>query len=209
MSSHKIFVTGIDTNIGKTIVSAILVEALKADYWKPVQAGDLESSDSKTVAALISNKKSNIHAEAFRLQTAMSPHYAAYLDKVKIVLKDIHIPETSNNLIIEGAGGVMSPINFEETNLDLIKHVNAKTILVSKNYLGSINHTLMSIELLKKNNVDIVGIIFNGKSDEVSEEYILKYSGLELLGRVSHQQKIEKEFIMNYADQLKPILKIS
>jgi dethiobiotin synthetase len=108
---QKIFVTGIGTDVGKTIVSAVLVEALQADYWKPIQAGDLDNSDTQKVQRLVTNTKSQFHKEAYRLNTPASPHYAAELDGIEISLNNIQLPQTTNQLIIEGAGGLMVPIN--------------------------------------------------------------------------------------------------
>src|SRR5689334_12410627 len=117
----NIVVAGIGTGVGKTIVSAILTEAFEADYWKPVQAGDLESSDTIAVRNLISNNKTHFHQETYALKTPMSPHAAAEIDGVKIGIEDLVIPETDNRLIIELAGGIMVPINDYDLNLDLIK----------------------------------------------------------------------------------------
>lgn len=194
----KLFITGIGTNIGKTVVSAILTEALEADYWKPIQSGDLETSDSLKVKNLVSNPKTRIHPEAYRLNQPMSPHAAAKLDNVIIDLEKIELPKTTNNLIIEGAGGLMVPLNDNELIIDLIKKLDAEVILVSQNYLGSINHTLLSIESLKKRNINLLGIVFNGEENTETEQFILKYSGIECLGRIKHHQKITKEVILEY-----------
>src|SRR5690606_18999923 len=142
----KIFVTGISTEVGKTIASAIIVEALQADYWKPVQAGDLENSDTHKVKLLISNPTSVFHQNSFALQTPMSPHAAAKIDNVTISLSKIKKPNTKNDLVIEGAGGLLVPINEKETILDIIKS-DYKVIVVSRHYLGSINHTLLTVGL--------------------------------------------------------------
>ncbi|TNF77380.1 MAG: ATP-dependent dethiobiotin synthetase BioD, partial [Bacteroidetes bacterium] len=115
----RIFVTGISTEVGKTMASAILVEALQADYWKPVQAGDLEYSDSDKVRDLISNARTVIHPNAFALRTPMSPHAAAEIDGIRITLDTIVLPKTENHLVIEGAGGLLVPLNETDTILDL------------------------------------------------------------------------------------------
>ncbi|MFH0867509.1 MAG: dethiobiotin synthase, partial [Bacteroidota bacterium] len=130
------FVTGIGTDVGKTIVSAILCEALQADYWKPVQCGSLDHTDSDVVRNLLSNNKSNIHPEIYRLKTAASPYHAATLENVYIDPGKIILPKTNNDLIIEGAGGLMVPLNDNYLMIDLIKKLNAEVILVSQNYLG-------------------------------------------------------------------------
>lgn len=190
------FVTGIGTEIGKTMISAILVEKLKADYWKPIQSGDLDYSDSLKVQNLVSNTKSFFHPEAYRLTQPYSPHYSAELDKVEIDMEKINKPNTENHLIIEGAGGLMVPLNQHDLMIDLIKKLACPTILVSRNYLGSINHTLLSIEALKNRNIPIEGIIFNGEPNDSTEKIILKMSGLKSLGHVMPISEINKESIL-------------
>ncbi|PWS33580.1 dethiobiotin synthase [Pedobacter paludis] len=192
----KYFITGIGTGIGKTLISAILTEKLKADYWKPIQSGDLETSDSKTIASLISNEKTIIHQESYRLTQPLSPHLSAKLDGITIDLNQIVIPETENNLIIEGAGGLMVPLNENELMVDLIQKLDAEVILVSQNYLGSINHTLLSINLLNQHNIKIKGIIFNGDENLETERFILKYAKIEKLGYVPSLVKIDKQQVL-------------
>jgi dethiobiotin synthetase len=200
----KYFITGIGTNIGKTICSAILVEALKADYWKPVQSGDLDFSDSDKVKSLVSNAKSVFHHEKFRLTQPMSPHAAARLDQVAISLSDFKLPDTNNTLVIEGAGGLMVPLNDQgDLIVDLIQHLDAEVILVSQNYLGSINHTLLSIEALKSRKLKIAGIIFNGASNSESEDLILAVSGLKCLGKIPQSEHVKPKFISEQAAILK------
>lgn len=194
------FVTGIGTEIGKTISSAVLVEKLNADYWKPIQAGDLDNSDSIKVQNLISNSISIFHPESYRLTQPFSPHYAAELDGIEIDLNKITIPETENNLIIEGAGGLMVPINQKDLMIDLIQKLGIEVILISKNYLGSINHTLLSIEALKNRNIPIKGIIFNGIKTEASESIILERTQLQFLGRIPEMENISKSTIKNCTD---------
>ncbi|MGE0560829.1 MAG: dethiobiotin synthase [Flavobacteriales bacterium] len=196
------FITGTGTNIGKTIVSAILTEALEADYWKPIQAGDLECSDSLKVKNLISNQKTIIHPEAYLLNQPMSPHAAAKLDKVTIDLDNINLPITQNNLIIEGAGGLMVPLNDNDLIIDLISKLKAEVILVSQNYLGSINHTILSIEALNHRDIKIAGIIFNGEENKETESFILNYTKLKCLGRIKQHQEITKEIVLSYKNQI-------
>lgn len=196
------FITGIGTNIGKTVVSAILTEVLEADYWKPIQAGDLGFSDSLTVKNLISNQKSFIHPETYRLNKPMSPHAAAKLDNIEIELDKIILPKTSNNLIIEGAGGLMVPLNNKELIIDLIKKLEVEVILVSHNYLGSINHTLLSIETLKSKKITIAGIIFNGEKNLETESFILNYTGIKCLGRVENHSILDKETVLTYKNKI-------
>ena len=202
--SKKLFVTGIGTDVGKTIVSAILAEALEADYWKPIQAGELETGDTHTVANLISNSKTTIHSNVYALKTPMSPHAAAAIDRVKIDLKKITSPKTKNDLVIEGAGGVLVPLNDSETILDLIQS-DYKVIVVSRHYLGSINHTLMTIQLLQQKGFDIA-VIFNGEENKTSEDIIQKMTGVTVLGRIDDEPYFDKNVVMEYAEQFKGLL---
>lgn len=202
----KLFITGIGTEVGKTVVSAILTQAIEADYWKPIQAGDLEMSDTKKVQLLTSTKKTKFHQEAFSLTHPMSPHAAAQRDQVEISLDKIEVPETDNHLIIEGAGGLLVPVNSKDTILDVIQKVNAEVILVSKHYLGSINHTLLSIEALQRRGINIKGIIFNGDENLDTETIILEKTGIRYLGRVAQEKSITKEVVQKYATMFKEVL---
>ena len=194
----KLFITGISTNVGKTIASAIITEALQADYWKPVQAGDLDNSDSHSVKALISNTKTQIFDNAYQLQTAASPHLAAQIDGITIDLQNIIEPKTSNHLVIEGAGGLFVPLNNHQTIVDLIQP-DHKVIVVSRHYLGSINHTLLTVEALQNRDIKIAGIIFNGDENQSSEEIILSKTGLPCLGRIENEPYVDKNVVLEYA----------
>lgn len=199
----KYFVTAINTGSGKTIVSAILTEALQADYWKPIQAGR-EDIDQETIRQLISNNKSVIHPESFLLQKPASPHDAAKAENIDISLQDFILPKTPNSLIIEGAGGILVPINENpDFIIDLAKKFDCEVILVADLYLGSINHSLLSIHELIRRNLKIKGIIFTGRENPGSENIILKYSGLELLFKMPLYQKIDKSLVTKYAESLR------
>lgn len=169
------FVTGIGTNVGKTIVSAILTEALKADYWKPIQSGTVEGLDAKTIKLLISNSKTVIHPEAYLLKEPSSPNIAAKKEGISISLENIILPSTHNHLIIEGAGGLLVPINNKHYVIDIAKKIDCEIILVISNYLGCINHSILSIDYLLKNNYKIKYLIFNGLFDEEVKQSILNY----------------------------------
>jgi dethiobiotin synthetase len=200
--AENYFVTGIGTGIGKTIVSAILTEKLKSDYWKPIQSGDLAQSDSLAVENLISNSKTKIHPETYRLNNPLSPHLSAKLDGIQIELNQFHLPKTDNSLVIEGAGGLLVPLNDKELILDLIKHLNVQVIVVSQNYLGSINHTLMTINTLMQHNIQIKGIIFNGESNFETEDYILKYTQVPCLGKIFLLKDVNKQAIIEAGNYL-------
>jgi dethiobiotin synthetase len=199
----KYFITGIGTDVGKTIAASIITEALEADYWKPIQAGDLDASDTLKVKALVGNTKTVFHTEAYRLNHPMSPHAAAERDGVEINLQSIKLPATQNHLVIEGAGGLLVPLNRKETILDLITQLGIEVILVSRHYLGSINHTLMSVELLKNRNIAIKGILFNGAENKDTESIIQEITGLTILGRIDELEDLNKGVISSIAQELK------
>jgi dethiobiotin synthetase len=202
----KLFITGIGTDVGKTITSAIVTQALEADYWKPIQAGDLDNSDSHKVKSLISchtersrSAKSQIFENSYKLNTPASPHLAAAIDGITIDLKQIIEPKTSNHLIIEGAGGLLVPLNDNDTIIDLIKP-DYKIILVSRHYLGSINHTLLSFEALKIRNLKVAGIIFSGDENKATEEIILNKTKAKFIGRIDNEPYFDQNVIQYYAD---------
>jgi len=195
----KLFITGISTDVGKTIASAIIVEALETDYWKPIQAGDLDNSDSHKIKSFISNNKTVIHKNSYKLNTPVSPHFAAELDGITIDLKQIAAPKTKNHLVIEGAGGLFVPLNNNECVIDLIQK-DYKVIVVSRHYLGSINHTLLTIEALKNRKLNIAGIIFSGEENKSSETIILDKTGIKCIGRIEQEPYFDKAVIREYAD---------
>lgn len=201
----KLFITGIGTDVGKTIASAIITEALEADYWKPVQAGDLHNSDTHKIKKYISNSKTHFFENAYALNTPASPHLAAELDGVTIDIKNIKEPKTKNHLVIEGAGGVFVPLNETDCVIDLIQP-DYKVIVVSRHYLGSINHTLLTIEALKNRKLNVVGIIFNGEENAASESIILKKTGLKRIGRIDNEPYFDANVIRYYADKFKATL---
>ncbi|WP_198666954.1 dethiobiotin synthase [Taibaiella helva] len=174
---QPIAIAGIHTDIGKTIVSAILTEALQADYWKPVQAGTLEHSDRMTVQELISNTRSRCHPEAIRLQLAASPHHAAACENREYDSCQFLFPETDNLLLVETAGGLMSPIDADHTVADFIACHKMPAILVTRHYLGSINHTLLCLELMRQRGIPLLCLVVNGHRDEASESFIGRYTG--------------------------------
>ncbi len=198
----KLFVTGIGTDVGKTIVSAILTEALEADYWKPIQAGDLGHSDSHKVRALVSNPNTRFFDNAYALRTPASPHLAAALDNIRIETSEIKEPETNRHLVIEGAGGLFVPLNETDLIVDLIRP-NYKVVVVSRHYLGSINHTLLTIEALQSRKLHIAGIIFNGNENKPTEELILQKTGVPFIGRIDNEPYFDRNVVLDYADMLR------
>ncbi len=195
------FVTAIGTDSGKTLASAILCKALHADYWKPVQAG--LPRDADTVRSLISSANLKIHDETYFLKTPASPHAAAKLDDITISLDNFNTPITKNDLIIEGAGGCLVPLNDHDFVIALAKKFEAEVVLVSNLYLGSINHTLLTAEYLKKQKFKVKGIIFNGQANPESEAIILKHTGYPCLLHIQQEEKITLDIVFKYAEMLK------
>ena len=201
----KLFVTGIGTDVGKTVASAIITQALEADYWKPIQAGDLDNSDSHKIKRYVSNDKTIIHENSYKLNTPSSPHLAATIDGITIDLKKIIEPKTKNHLVIEGAGGVLVPLNNEDCIIDLIKK-DYKVIIVSRHYLGSINHTLLTFEALKSRKIDVAGILFSGDENKASEEIILSKTKAKFIGRIDNEPYFDQNVIQYYADKFRDSL---
>lgn len=196
----RYFVTAIGTDSGKTLVSAIITQALQADYWKPIQAGSPKDTD--TVKELVTNPDSRFFNEAYLFQKPASPHEAAKVEGEEICLRNIKIPKTDNDLVIEGAGGLMVPLNDQDFMIDLIPRCDAEVVLVANLYLGSINHSLLTIDALKKRNLKVKGIIFNRESNPESEAVILKYSGYRCLLKITEELSIDQNIINRYALEL-------
>jgi dethiobiotin synthetase len=201
MGTKRYFVAGIGTDVGKTVASAILVEALKADYWKPVQAGDVDNTDRMKVQKLVSNTESTFHPERYLLPYPLSPHASAAIAGVEVDVEAIQIPDHKASLIIEGAGGLMVPITYDVLYIDWIQKMQLEVILVSRHYLGSINHTLLSAEALKSRCIPVKGIIFNGNENTHTEAVILQHTGFTFLGRIDETNMLTKEFIVQQAQR--------
>ena len=206
---QPIFITGIGTDVGKTVISAIVAEALQADYWKPVQAGYAAGTDSEWVRGMISDHLV-VHPEVYKLKLPASPHIAAREEGISIDLQKIYDQRPKNNeqlstnkrpLIIEGAGGLLVPLNESDKVIDLIKKLNASLILVSRNYLGSINHSLLTAEVCKANHIDVLGWIFNDQYMDYEKE-IADWSAYPILGSVRFTEKIDQSFIRQQASGL-------
>ena len=202
---QSLFITGIGTGVGKTVASAIVTEALQADYWKPIQAGFDDGTDALQVQSLISNTQTIIHPEVYKLQLPASPHIAARNENVTIDLLNIvnRQPSTANRqLIIEGAGGILVPINDTQFVIDLIEVLDAKVILVSRNYLGSINHSLLTANICKQRGIDVLGWIFNDQYLDYKNE-IVAWSGYPKIGSIPFVATVDKAFITRQAQAIR------
>lgn len=192
----KLFVTGTDTDIGKTVVSSILVSGLKADYWKPIQAGRDPISDTEFVKKATGFRDDHFHEESFDLTEPMSPHAAAEIDGVSIGFHDIQEPETKrDHLIIEGAGGLIVPVNDDQYVIDLIAHFGYPAFLVAKSGLGTLNHTLLSLEAMRNRNIPIFGVVLVGNKHDSNEEAIIKYGRIQRLFRLPILPDINSESV--------------
>jgi dethiobiotin synthetase len=196
MIGKGLFVTAIDTDIGKTIISSILVKRYNCNYWKPVQCGLLPQTDTQTVRQLTNT---TCFKEQYCFKTPCSPHKAAQIENIEIDINTIKLPYSSKRLIVEGAGGIMVPLNKQKFMIDLIKKLELETIIVSKNYLGSLNHTFSTITLLKNYQIPIKGLIFNGEQDTELENFISTTSKVNILARIQKIPQINERQIQKLA----------
>jgi dethiobiotin synthetase len=206
----KIFVTGTDTNVGKTVISAWLCYHMKYAYWKPIQTGSIEGADSKFIAQI--GIDSIIYPDTYVFKEPCSPHVAASLNKTRIDMANIIIPPNTDNLIIEGAGGVLVPLNQDHFMIDLIKNLNTPVILIARTSLGTINHTLLSIEALKNRHIPILGVIMNNQSERDlslnAVQSIETYGGVPVLATFPYFDIVTPQIIKQkkLPDELRKIL---
>ena len=191
-------VTGIGTDVGKTVVSAIIAQALEADYWKPIQSGELENSDSHKIDRL-TNDNVHILSERYRLTDPLSPHASAAIDGVHLQLSELTLPETNRNLLVEGAGGLMVPINDTDLLIDAFKKWNLPVIIVSRHYVGSINHTILTIEALQNRGIAIKGLVFVGDENKATESFILNHTNVPFLMRIPLATEVTTDFVQQQA----------
>jgi dethiobiotin synthetase len=197
-----LFISGTDTNIGKTLVSALFVKLMGADYWKPVQCGDLEKSDSKTLRDWLGpSYQGTLHPERYALETPCSPHLAAKREGALIKLDDFALPKGNTPLVIEGAGGCLAPLNDHDAVLDIASQLGAPVILVTRFYLGAYNHTLLSIEAIQKRGIEIRGLVLNGGDDLEFREYISRKTKLEFLGIIPQLTHVDSHVLETLANQ--------
>ncbi|MBG8555951.1 dethiobiotin synthase [Hymenobacter guriensis] len=200
---ERLFITGIGTDVGKTFVSAILTEALQADYWKPVQAGLEPTTDAATVRSLVQNPVSRFWPERHRLQLPASPHAAAAAEQLTLRPGDFHLPDTDNHLLVEGAGGLLVPLAPGFLVADLIAQLDLDVVVVSRNYLGSINHTLLTLEALQTRGLRVRGLVFNGEPTPATEDFIRQHTGVPVMPRVLPEPHVSAKVVSRYAAEFR------
>jgi dethiobiotin synthetase len=174
-------VAGTDTNVGKTIIASMLAAGLQSSYWKPIQSGLAEATDTEVVRALSGLPEHLLIPEVYRLKTPVSPHAAAAMDGISIDPTHLQLPTVAGRLIIEGAGGLMVPINDTTLLIDIIKTWRLPVLLISSTRLGTINHTLLSLAALRAHGVAVVGVVMNGRPDDISRLAIERYGKIRVL----------------------------
>ena len=191
----KFVICGTDTNIGKTLISSFFVRCLDSFYWKPIQSGIEEQTDSEFVHSITNVSKEKILKEAYIFKEPVSPHWAAEIDNIIIDLQKLNLPEIKGPLIVETAGGLMVPINRNFLQIDQIKEWNLPVILVCKSGLGTLNHTLLSIEALEKRNIKILGLIINGKKHKDNPKTLQDFSKLPIIAEFPLLNTIEMNIL--------------
>jgi len=190
-------VTGTDTGIGKTTVAAMLTLALDACYWKPIQSGTQEETDRQRIQALTALSDDRFLPESYVLSAPLSPHRAAELEGTEIDPKALVIPVSDRNLIVEGAGGLMVPLTRGKLQIDLFAAWMAPIILCARTGLGTINHTLLSIEALRRRNMSLHGLIFIGDHNADNIRTIVEFSGVQLLGHVPLLARVDRAALLS------------
>jgi len=198
----RYFISGIGTDVGKTFVSAILTEALKADYWKPIQCGTEDGSDREKVSKLVSNKESKFFDEVYKFSEPLSPHFAAEKTNKTISMDNIVPPAGNNPLVIEGAGGLLVPLNKENYVVDIASKVDAEIILVCRNYLGCINHSLLSIDYLLRNQLKLKGIVLNGYFEPAVKSAIVNFANVQVIAEIPEVVEISKRSVLQQSQKI-------
>jgi dethiobiotin synthase len=201
--SRKVVIVGIGTGVGKTLVSAIVCKALCAAYWKPVQTGYLSGKGDRDADEVQKLSACQVYPEAYLFEEPLSPHAAAAIDGKRVDVQQIKVPQHDGNLVVEGAGGLMVPLNEEVLYIDLLAQWQFPVILVVRHYLGNINHTLLSVEALKKRNIPILGLIMSGNPLPETVSAIQHFSGQPVLLHIPELDEVNEEVVEVLAEELK------
>jgi dethiobiotin synthetase len=178
------FVTGTSTDIGKTMVSAVLVAGLKAHYWKPVQTGNIEPGDTDWIKSHTRFDDQYFHPETYSFREPLSPHLAAELEGAQIDMSAFELPEVSGSLVVEGAGGLLVPLNDQHLMIDLMAQLQLPVLLVADSGLGTINHTLLSLNELSKKQLEVIGVVLNGPKNPENKKAIESFSDVKVVGEL-------------------------
>ena len=179
--SKRIIICGTDTDVGKTIVSSFFVQGLKGIYWKPIQSGTEEGTDTKTVCNLLNLEPNRYLSERYKFKAPVSPHWAAEKESSFIEPSNLKLPDLDKLIIIETAGGLMVPLNRDWLQIDQLKVWGAPIILVARTGLGTLNHTLLSLEALKHRNLDVLGIVLNGPPHKDNPKTLEQFGDTKIL----------------------------
>lgn len=190
---RRVFVTGTDTDIGKTLVAAWIAQHWRAAYWKPVQSGTAGGTDATTIQALAPDAA--IIPPRWTLTTPASPHLAARLDGVEIRLDDFTLPDTAGDLVVEGAGGLLVPLNDQDTMADLMARLGLPTVVVARSGLGTINHTLLTLAELRRRALPILGVIVNGPEDKENQAAIAHFGQIPILAAIPKLERVTAQAI--------------
>lgn len=188
----KLFVSGTDTGIGKTVVSAALTLGGKGCYWKPVQSGLREETDTQYVQRTTGLPDDRFHAERYRLSEPLSPHASAEIDGMRIRLREFELPEPGKRpLVVEGAGGLLVPLNDRQMIIDLIAYLELPVLLVARSELGTLNHTFLSLEALRRKEIPVIGVVMNGPQNEGNRRAIEKYGRVDVLAEIEPREHVD------------------
>ena len=202
----QIFVTGTDTGIGKTVVSALLTVGLNASYWKPIQSGAAPSTDTEWIRKHTELPEERFFKERYVLQKPLSPHISSALENISISLEEFHLP-TQGPLIVEGAGGVMVPINERgDLIVDLIKKLNLPTVVVARSTLGTINHTLLTLRELHSRHIPALGVVLNGPKNRENRKSIEKYGQIPILGEIEPEPQFSPQVLKKLFQEMRGIV---
>ena len=190
-NQFQFVICGTDTDIGKTVISSFFVRGLNSFYWKPIQSGIESETDTQAVKRLTKLNKTKIINEAYIFRKPVSPHWAAEIDQKIVNFQLLNLPNVDGSLIVETAGGLMVPITRNYLQIDQIKKWDIPVILVCKSGLGTLNHTLLSIEALKKRSIKILGLVINGEQHFDNPKTLAEFSGLPIIAEFPYIEKIE------------------
>lgn len=193
MNKKGLIICGTDTDVGKTIISALIVQGLKATYWKPIQSGLADGGDTGRICQLLNLSSNRWIKESYKFKAPVSPHWAAEKEEIKIKTNNLELPKTSNFLVIETAGGVMVPLTRKFLQIEQIQLWNLPVLLVARSGLGTLNHTLLTLEALKNKGIEVLGLFLNGPSHEDNPKTLEQFGHVPVIGQLPLLSEVSKE----------------